>query len=117
MLLHVVFVVVDVVVINNFMFAIKELIPLYFCFYGYRTMQRFVLYFYCVMLMAMGVLGIFSILSLGSYSFLSILLYIGELALFVLIGYRLFSLIGEFGDGLATAGKTSKDIEKKGAKG
>lgn len=65
------------------------------------------------MLIASGVLGVFSIFSLGSYTFFSLLLYIGELGLYVLMGYMLFFKIGEFGDGLA---KASKDIEKGGDK-
>ena len=80
-------------------------------------MQRFILYFYCVLLMISGVLGVFSIFSINSIGPFSIALYVGELALYVLIGYRLFSMIGDFGTGLANAGKSSKDIEKGGAKG
>ena len=62
--------------------------------------------------MVSGGLGVFSIFSVGSFTFFSIVLYVGELALYILIGYRLFYLIGEFGTGLAKAGSSSKDPEK-----
>ena len=117
MVVHVGFMLAHIFVINNLMFAIKEMLPLYICFYSYRTMKRFVLYFYCIMLMVSGALGIFSIFSIGTLSFLAIILYISQLAIYVLFGYRLFFLIGEFGDGLAKQTQTSKDIEKEGVKG
>ena len=102
MILHVGFAVAHVLVILNLMFALKEMLPLYICFYGYRTLHRFVLYFYCVMIAASGVLGVFSFFSMGSFTFFSILLYVGELVLYVLMGYRLFFLIGDYGTGLAS---------------
>ena len=38
MIVHAGFVVAHIFVLNSFMFAIKELLPFYICFYGYRTM-------------------------------------------------------------------------------
>jgi hypothetical protein len=90
MLAHVGFFLAHIFVIANLMFALKEMIPFYICFYSYRTMNRFVLYFYCAMLMVSGALGIFSIFGVGNFSFFAIILYIAELAFYVLVGYRLF---------------------------
>ena len=67
--------------------------------------------------MVSGALGIFSFFNLTTYTFFSILLYIGELVVYMLIGYRLFFLIGDFGTALSGSGKTSKDIEKGETKG
>jgi len=55
--------------------------------------------------MISGALGIFSIFSI-QLSFLSILMFVAELACYILIGYRLFFLIGDFSLGLATAAKS-----------
>ena len=61
-----------------------------------------------------GGLGIFSIFSLNNLGITAILTYIGELALNVLLGYRLFYLIGNYSVGLANDSKksSSQDIEK-----
>ena len=76
-------------------------------------MNECVLLFYSVMLMASGILCIFSIFSDGTFSFFEIILYIGELTLYLLLGLKLFGLISKFSEGLLYLVKNSNDIEKE----
>ena len=87
MVVHVGFMVAHIFVLLSLMFAFKEILPLYICFYGHRTMNRFILYLYCILLMVSGALGIFSFFNMTTYTFFSILLYIGELVIKLFVGF------------------------------